>query len=301
MATSGSSVFKSGSYYTLTFSWERTNVDLPTMTSAIKYTLTLGHDDPLVYSLDADRYDLTITIDGTVYTTSVVKKISVPRYGTYVLYTGETTIKHDGDGNKTFNYSVVATGDQDIGSDPPSFSGTSSGTLDKINIEPSLLTATSFTDVQNPTITYSNPAGLAVDYLYAQIDSGGYTIVERAVPKNGTSYTFELTETERSELTSTVTSGNSTSVTFRLISEIGDYSYTKTLNRTFTLTEFAPILNPEIYDVNSTTLSLTGNESVMVKYHSTAYVYTGAEARKEAYIDSVVTTCDAKTDRKSVV
>lgn len=297
MATSGRSELKWVTYSKVIFYWERIAVDLPTMTSTIRYTLSLNWEDPLESSTNPGYYDLTITIDGTTYT-GTTETFSIGRGGTKQIYEGTATIKHDGDGNKTFNYTFSGVGHRSLtyGSHPPSFSGgTGSGTLDKINIAPSLLTATNFTDVQNPTITYSNPAGLLVDTLDAQIVSGGYVIVDRAVPKNGTSYTFELTETERSELTSSVTSGNSTSVTFRLICEIGEYSYTKTLSRTFTLTEFAPILNPEIYDVNSTTLGLTGNESVMVKYHSTAYVYTGAEARKEAYIDSVVTTCDTKT------
>ena len=298
MATSGSSELNFLTYNKVIFYWERTAVDLATMSSTIKYTLSIFWNDPMDSSIQAGDYDLTITIDGTTYK-GTTGRFSIGRGGTKQIYEGTATLKHDGDGNKTFNYTFSGIGTKsyyDYGPVPPSFSGgTGSGTLDKINIAPSLLTATNFTDVQNPTITYSNPAGLEVDTLDAQIVSGGYVIVDRAVPKNGTSYTFELTETERSELTSSVTSGNSTSVTFRLICEIGEYSYTKTLSRTFTLTEFAPILNPEIYDVNSTTLGLTGNESVMVKYHSTAYVYTGAEARKEAYIDSVVTTCDTKT------
>lgn len=56
-----------------------------------------------------------------------------------------------------------------------------------------------------------------------------------------------------------------------------------------------PVVSPTIKDTNSTTIALTGDSSVLVKYYSNAYVTTGATARNGATIKSQSTTNGSRT------
>lgn len=56
-----------------------------------------------------------------------------------------------------------------------------------------------------------------------------------------------------------------------------------------------PVVSPTIKDTNSTTIALTGDSSVLVKYYSNASVTTGATARNGATIKSQATTNGGRT------
>lgn len=55
-----------------------------------------------------------------------------------------------------------------------------------------------------------------------------------------------------------------------------------------------PIFNPEVYDTNSTTLALTGNKDILVRYYSTAECKSNAIAKNNATIVSQKITCGPK-------
>ena len=110
----------------------------------------------------------------------------------------------------------------------------------------------------------------------------------------GSSYTFNLTESERNALRSINTSSNTQAIRFVLRTDIGTTPYYSWLDRTLTIKNPAPTLSPlspTVKDVNSKTLALTGSADKLVKYHSNTKVTFGAAAVKGATLKSKKVTC----------
>jgi len=80
---------------------------------------------------------------------------------------------------------------------------TSTWEMEDIPRAAAILTADNFTDEDNPTITYSNPAGSVVDSVQVgilDIDGGVQYAKYREISKTDSTYTFELTDEERAVL-----------------------------------------------------------------------------------------------------
>lgn len=154
--------------------------------------------------------------------------------------------------------------------------------------EAKISAADNFNDEQNPTVTYSNPAGNGVDALdIALYDPNGQIAYAdyRAATKTGTSYTFNLTDAERKKLRQAAT-GNTLDVKFYLRTKIGTYTGYSSIAKTMTITNGNPTLNPTVVDNNATTKALTGDANKLVKYYSNAYYTINAAAVKEATLSS---------------
>ena len=154
--------------------------------------------------------------------------------------------------------------------------------------EAKISAADNFNDEQNPTVTYSNAAGNGVDALDIAIyDPNGQTAYAgyRAATKTGTSYTFNLTDAERTALRKAATS-NTLDVRFYLRTKIGSYTGYSSIAKTMTITNGNPTLNPTVVDNNATTKALTGDANKLVKYYSNAYYTINAAAVKEATLSS---------------
>ena len=162
-------------------------------------------------------------------------------------------------------------------------------TLPAIARGATLLSAQNFNDGDNPTITYSNPAGTAVTSLQAAIYNlaGDKALVGyREISKTGTSYTFSLTSAERKALLDYCVSGNSIAVTFRLKTTIGSNTYYAIpIQKTFSIDNANPVITAAVKDINSKTIALTGNDGKLIKYCSTAHATMSAEAQKGAVLD----------------
>lgn len=146
---------------------------------------------------------------------------------------GTITVDHLSDGSKSISVSMIT----DI------YDGvmdTYSGTwkLDDIPRHATITAAPDFTDLQNPTITYSNPAGNAITSLVACISFTGEmdNIAYRAISKTGSTYTFNLTDAERAVLRNG-TPGTERTVIFFVRSEIGGITNYATLTRKLTIVE----------------------------------------------------------------
>lgn len=133
-----------------------------------------------------------------------------------------------------------------------------------------LTSAPDFNDEANPTINYSNPAGNSVSSLQACIsltgskDDVGY----RDISKTGSSYTFNLTTTERNVLRNACTTSNSRKVIFFVRTIIGGNTYYSTIEKTLTIVNANPIFtssNISYKDNNSTTTAVTGNNQQLVQ------------------------------------
>ena len=199
-------------------------------------------------------------------------------------------IAHDSDGNKSVNivcdYAVNAT-----------ISGTFYGIitasdtvdLDLIPRQATLTSAENFNDDENPSISYSNPAGNAVGALQAAIYSNdGKTAYAayRNITKTATSYTFNLTTAERNALRNAIPEAKSMKVRFYLKTTISGTSYYSYITKTLTIVDANPTISPTIKDTNSTTLALTGNENTIVRFYSNAAITIGASAIKGATLKS---------------
>ena len=126
-----------------------------------------------------------------------------------------------------------------------------------------LLTAPDFTDEQNPTITYTNPAGNNVSSLQACIsfDSSLDDIKYRDVTKNGSSYTFVLTEEERNVLRNG-TEGKTRTVIFFLTTVIDGATFYSTLQKTLSIVNGEPTFTESqvsYTDANKVLYAITGN------------------------------------------
>jgi len=207
----------------------------------------------------------------------------------YVLLATYTdTVAHNDDGSCSITISGSVSGPSGTSLSGVTSSGSGTAVLDTIARQATILTAPNFTDEGNPTITYKNPAGSAVDKLEACIcKSDGTTIYVpyREISKTGTSYTFNLTETERNTLRAAATT-NTLTVSFVIKTTINGESVApfSSVLKTLTIVNANPTLSPTIKDTNETTIALTGDESKLVKFYSNASITTGAVTYKNATI-----------------
>lgn len=113
-----------------------------------------------------------------------------------------------------------------------------------LNVSPAgatLASAPDFTDEQNPTITYSNPAGNNVTSIQACISFDGSKddVAYRDIPKTGTSYTFNLTEAERNALRNG-TPGKTRTVIFYVTTVVGGATFYSTMTKTLSIVNANP-------------------------------------------------------------
>lgn len=182
--------------------------------------------------------------------------------GEQQIASGTLWISHDSDGTKTFSIS--------------SFTGwlysnhnySSSGddfTLTAIPRQATITAAPNFTDLDNPTISYSNPAGNAVTSVEACISLTGALddIAYRAISKTGSTYTFPLTDTERNVLRNATV--NTRTVYFYVRTYIGSVRYLSSVARTLTIAESQ-------YTKPSVSMSVTLNNSSLPSAFSGLYI-----------------------------
>lgn len=167
-------------------------------------------------------------------------------------------------------------------------------TLDDIPRNATLTSAPNFTDEDNPTIVYSNPAGESVDSVLACIsDNDGATILAayREIPKTGSSYTFKLTDEERQALINEIPDGkDNVYVRFYVKTIINGETIEplRYLTRILTITNATPELTVDIKDIGAASTALTGDEKTIIKGFN--YVHTtltptlkkGASVKKQS-------------------
>lgn len=131
--------------------------------------------------------------------------------------------------------------------------------------------APDFNDEENPTITYSNPAGSAVSSLDVCISLTGSAddVAYRATSKTGTSYTFNLTDAERKVLRKA--SANSTSITVKFFIRTGcnGTTYYHNVSKTMTIKDGKPVFNNFIIEeADDGVYNLTQNRQKFIRKYS---------------------------------
>lgn len=296
MASSGYKSVNATSWDVLKFSWSIASQSVANNTSTISWKMELIAGTYGRISASSESA-WRITVNGINYTGK--KNIGISNNSTKELASGTTTIAHNADGSKSFNYSFS----QDFyinfdGDYIGVISGSGSGTIDSIPRAATISSAPNFNDEANPKITYSNPAGNAVTSLKAciSLDGSKDDIAYRDISKTGTSYTFNLTEAERNVLRKATTGSNSRTVRFYVWSVIGGEDYRKSLEKTFTVINAAPVIAPTAIDTGSGSIVLTGDASgKVIKGYNSMKVAVNATAQKQATITSYKISCGGKS------
>ena len=284
MASSGS---QSVSYqgHTLNFNWSVISQSIVNNSSTVSWTLglTTGSGGIML----ANR-SYSVSVDGKSSSGSIT--IGLPAAGrSMTVASGTSTITHNSDGTKTFSYSfsIDFKGGEDQNDQVLNVaSGSGSGTLNKITQpNPSITSAPNFTDEDNPVVKYSNPVGSSATVKLGIANSSGTMIVSyRTVSATGSSYTFNLTEAERTALRNAATS-STLSVRFYIQSTVGSKNYTAYAAKTMTIVNANPTISGSVVETNPNVATLTGNTGKFVRYYSNAEVSMSATAKKGGVID----------------
>ena len=243
-----------------------------------------------------DSYQIKIGVQtSNIYSPGIVLTNSTPVLA--MTYT-RTGVPHNADG--TLSVPIEAYGGKNSGT----FRSTScSGTavLDTIPRQANITSAPNFTDQDNPTIKYSNPAGNAVSTLIACISLTGTSpdIAYRNISKTGTSYTFSLTSEERNLLRNATTNGSRT-IKFLIRTVIGSNTFYSEAERTFTVKETSET-KPGI------TMSISANNGsigsvfngIYIQGKSKVDVTLSAQPKYNATITSYLVSIDGKNYTKS--
>lgn len=200
------------------------------------------------------------------------------------IHTWKWTVPHKADGTRTITIWGLMSADNGIETD----TFQKNITMTTIPKAASITAAPNFNDEQNPTITYSNPAGNNATLLQACISFDGSKddIPYRNISKTGTSYTFNLTDAERTTLRKATLSGSNTrTVYFYLKYTIGGNTSTTRLAKTLTITNATPTISAIVMDTNEKTVALTGDRlTTLIKGYSNASYEMSATAKKNASI-----------------
>lgn len=270
--------------------WEQVgNQDIENNRTQIKWTCGLYSEHK--FSNNAVKMS-AFSINGT----QVYKGGTYSNYkaeGNQDIETGTLWITHDTDGAKTFTISSF-TGWLYANHNYSSSGG--SFTLTKIPRQATITSAPNFTDLDNPTISYSNPAGNSVASLAACISLTGSAadIAYRDIPKTGTSYQFPLTDAERDLLRNNT--GISRDVYFYVRTKIGSTNFYDKVKKTFSVKE-SDVTKPEVNMEVSLNNSLLpdGFPSVWVQGKSKVDVSLSATFKYGATLDSYSAVVDGKT------
>ena len=162
------------------------------------------------------------------------------------IKTGSFTVTHNLLGELTINGSIKAASN----SVEPNLFGNASWELNKIPRQATISAAPNFTDEDNPTITYSNLVGNDVSKLEACISLTGESpdIAYRDIPKIGTTYTFNLTDSEREILRNSCVNAKSRNVYFYIRTTIGSTVLRYNLKRTLTIVNAEPTVSATAVD-----------------------------------------------------
>lgn len=236
-----------------------------------------------------------VTINGTqVYAGGTYSNFSK---GNHTIESGEMWIYHDTNGAKAFSISSF-TGWLYSNYNYSSNGGTY--TLTTIPRKATLKSSTNFTDLDNPTITYSNPAGDAVESLMTCIAIGWQILIPyRGLDKNGSSYTYNFTDEERKKLRNAAQK-STLKVNFFVTTVIGGeykYSYEE---RTLTIVENDDTKPSMNLDVSLNNGLIKGEHAskfagMYIQGKSRLDVSLSAYGRYGANITSYSTTVDGST------
>lgn len=281
------------------YSWTRTSYSIQDNTSTINWTLELRSNIGISGASRSANYELTV--GGQTYRGNQYYGGTPTSVNSVLLASGSTVVRHGDKGEALFYYVFT------VEAESETVSGSGTGVLDTIPVKATILSRPSFSDEDRPTITYTNPSGLAVQKLEIGISFDGGTfddIAYREIPKiaaNVTgSYTFSFTQEEREKFWQLINAKDYSInadgeqyvlVNYILKTTINGADYTTLGPAMFLVKNYLPTLSPTVKDTNTRTVALTGNSNIFIRYFSNATFTTGAKARKGASITNQYVQC----------
>lgn len=175
-----------------------------------------------------------ITVGGTTYGASVTIGTGYVDVDCTNGLSKSITIK------ATYTHGSASASYTPAASETDSYSG--SHTLSAIIRKAQFTAADDFNDEGNPTITYKNDASSVTTAVQAGISFDGSTMVVpyRDVTLAGGTYTFNLTDAERTALRNGCSDANSKTVQFLLKSTVGETNFTDSISKTLTIINATP-------------------------------------------------------------
>lgn len=186
-------------------------------------------------------------------------------------------------------------------------SPTHASSMSEEDVAPYFVSVNNFNDEENPFIKYYGARSSGLRAVELDVSLDGYTEhitreLYRGMDYRLHEYTLEPTEEERigirEYMYNTVNKTAYIFLTGRYNYEEEkkpSYFYRYYVKRTISIINGNPVLTPYIEDKNATTLALTGDKSVIVRYHSNAYVNSNVEWQKEALSKSNSISVGAKS------
>lgn len=281
--------------YTLNFEWALESQSVPDKTSTISWWLKLSTtaDSKINYSSNTS---VKVTVDGQVYSLST--SLQTGYSTTLSLTSGTQIINHDESGAKTFSVSF-SVNPQDFAefvydgashTKVATMTGSGSGELPTITWAAQITNAPNFTDEDSPTITYVNPLGSLVTSLQACISLTGSDdeIAYRNIPITGSSYTFSFTTADKNWMWSKLDEGLTSVTMYYRIKTIynGETIFSNPYVTKLSIINYKPKVEPLLWDENTTTAALTGNDEKFIKGYSDVYFNLRTSGQKGAEIDS---------------
>lgn len=279
----------------LNLSWTATQ-DIATNSTTIDWVLKSNGTMSTGYSVWGGP--ITVTINGTnVYYQSDRARIYG---GGSFRKTGSIVINHESDGTKTVSMSVRAA----LYTAEVNCTGSANYTLDPIQRYAYIVDAENFTDEGNPTVHYANPLGnvLTSTQICISLDGTTAAISYRDIDKNGSSYKFNLTSSERNTLLSNTPNSNSRLVYFIIKSVLYGVTYYSVMQKTMTIVNANPtITGAEYYDTNQDTIAITGDSTKIVQSVSTVeFKFASLSAQKYATLSSISIEINGTTQTVSL-
>ena len=203
-------------------------------------------------------------------------------YKEHTLGSGTLVIPHNEDGTKTLTVSSF-TGwlykNNNYSSNGGSFS------LTPIPRQARITATADFTDVGNPSITFSNPGGFTMDVWIEPNPVSDHLCVRENIPNTG-SYTWVLTDEEREALRNKC-AGTECTIRLGLYTHIGNTTYADYKDKKFTMTENAatkPAVSLSV--VLNNTLIPNKFSGLYIQGKSRVYVEVSADGKYGADIKS---------------
>lgn len=289
----------SGSHFKIRLSYDLTQ-SMANNTSTIKYYL---------YVISMDGYSGSgATAKGYINGSQVGAFTSIGVNQTKQIGTKSVTVTHNADGTKSVNYSASVDTLWTLGD--ASLSGTL--TLPTIKRQATITSAPNFTDEQNPTIKYSNPAGNSVSSLQVCIASpDGMTTYAgyRDVSKTGTSYTFNLTEAERYNLRYASRNSNTLAIRFFIKTVISSTTLRNSVQKTMTIVNANPTEVTELEETNQKVITLLGSDTAtaviqnvsQIRLTSTPTTYKYATVSRIQFTNGTTSIVDTSSPYEAVI
>ena len=214
-----------GSHSQIYFQWEEQSQDLAKGVTVVKWQLVLETGDYGAIN-SSTKKSYVVKVNGQTY--QGTNTVGISNNQTKILVQGTTSMVHDANGNKKFNYSFK----QEFGFYSQSLKkqigfveGNGSGTLSQIKLYPVITSAPDFAFGDKPTITFNlNGYDYSKVEVCISLTGAKSDVPYRGIEENSSSYTFNLTDEDYKALSVGLNS-RSRVIRFYVRTEIADEQY----------------------------------------------------------------------------